>query len=92
MYRFAMLVLYMRACIENLPARLRDFLEAHESYAIADDKPTDGSLAAMLGVSRVTIIARRKRIRQLGIDLPSLSPRGFQHQIDRDQGYLFAIH
>ena len=84
-----MLVLLMRAYIENLPSRLRDFLEAHESYAIADDKPTDDGLAARLGVSRETIIARRKRIRQLGINLPSLAPRGFQPRANSNQLTFF---
>jgi len=82
----------MRADLEQLGEKDRQFVREHAGLRRIVAKPTDSILASRLGCTRRTIVNRRKRLRAKGVLIHRFTNRGFQVPIDPDQGYLFAIH
>ena len=67
----------------------REFLMAHTSYELEASNPCDTELAQRLGVSRNTILNRRRRIRSKGVPLYPFRRRGYQEPVNPRQGNLF---
>lgn len=79
----------MRADLSRLTPKERLFVLAHAQYEVESDTPTDEGLARLLGVTRKTVINRRKTIREKGVQLYPFNPRGFQMVTHTNQLPLF---
>lgn len=79
----------MRASLSRLTDKERSFVLAHTRYEVETEWPTDEGLAKLLGVTRKTIINRRKSLREKGVELLPFNPRGFQIATHTNQLPLF---
>ncbi len=64
--------------LKQLSYRDVKFLDEYCRYMADATNPRDADLAKRLGVTRDTILHRRRRIREAGFNLPPLAPRGFR--------------
>lgn len=79
----------MRASLRALSKKDLAFVVAHEGFELESVDPCDSKLAERLGVTRQTIIARRRRIRLMGVPLFPFRGRGNRRPEDPNQGNLF---
>ena len=79
----------MRASLTELSKKDLAFVVAHANYELESPEPRDGDLAERLGVTRQTILNRRRRLRSKGVPLYPFRGRGYQAKHDPRQGNLF---
>lgn len=79
----------MRASLKELSEKELAFVAAHASYELEASDPHDSDLANRLGVTRQTILNRRRRLRSKGVPLLPFRGRGYQEKPDPRQGLLF---
>lgn len=79
----------MRASLTALSEKDLAFVAAHATYELESNEPHDSELAQRLGVTRQTILNRRRRLRSKGVPLYPFRGRGYQAKADPRQGNLF---
>jgi biotin operon repressor len=79
----------VRAYLISLTPKDREFVVAHATYEVEAQEPCDRDFAERLGVTRQTILNRRRRLRSRGVPLYPFRNRGYQARSNPLQGELF---